>query len=177
MKTETLLIRAASDADFPAITAIYRDHVLHGSATFELDPPDEREMRARRDKVHAAGCPYLVALEGDRLIGYAYAGPFHPRPAYRLTIENSIYLDPSAMGKGVGEALMRHLIDACEKRGFRQMIALISRLDPPVSIKLHEKLGFRHAGLLETTGYKNGHWLDVVYMQLTLGAGATLPPE
>lgn len=172
----TFTIRPADLADIPAITEIYRPYVEDGFETFELVPPDTREMTARYEKVIEANCPYLVAEKEDVVIGYAYAGPFHQRPAYRHTVENSVYLAQDMRRQGIGSALLQALIEACEARGFRQMIALITRLDPPKSVSLHQKFGFRHVGIIENVGFKHGRWLDVTYMQRSLGAGATTDP-
>lgn len=170
-------IRPALETDIAAIAAIYRDYVVNGVESFELAPPDETEMTARFNKVRAAGCPYIVAQsDGGDVLGYAYASLFHTRPAYRLTVENSIYLAPAARGRGIGGLLLEALIRRCEDAGFRQMIAVITRLERSPSIRLHEKFGFRHAGILENTGFKHNRWLDVVYMQRALGAGNGTPP-
>ncbi|MEO1067380.1 MAG: N-acetyltransferase family protein [Pseudomonadota bacterium] len=171
-------IRNATLDDIAAITAIYRDHVLTGLESFEYDPPDETEMRRRMEGIWATKCPYIVAEEEDRIAGYAYAMIFKERPAYRFGVEDSIYLAKDAMGRGMGTALLTELITLCEAAGFRQMIAIITRLDPPVSVNLHKKLGFVEQGILENVGVKNDHWLDVVYMRRSLGEGAsTIPTE
>jgi len=169
------LIRPSRADDLPAITAIYQHHVLHGTASFELDPPTEAEMARRRDDVLAKGLPYLAALEGDQLLGYAYAGHFRPRPAYRFCVENSIYLAPEAQGRGVGRALLAELITRCEAAGARQMVAVIGGSDNLGSIGLHRALGFEPAGKLAASGWKFGRWHDTVLMQRTLGPGATQP--
>lgn len=164
----TITIRHALKTDIPAIATIYGDHVTNGLASFEYDPPNETEMHERHQAITSNGYPYLVACEKDVIIGYSYASGFHSRKAYEKTVEDAIYLAPQAQGKGLGTRLLKILIEECSNRGFRQMIAVISKLDPPVSIMLHEKLGFRHAGTLREVGYKKNQWIDVVYMQKTL---------
>lgn len=163
-----LIIRPAIDSDIPAIAAIYGDHVTHGLASFEYEAPSEDEMRKRYQAITKNGYPYLVACEDEVVIGYSYAGSFHNRKAYEKTVENAIYLKPSAHGKGIGKTLLKALIEECSHRGFHEMIAVITKLDPPVSIILHERTGFSHAGTLSKVGYKHDQWLDVVYMQKTL---------
>jgi phosphinothricin acetyltransferase len=152
----TVEIRPATDADLPAITAIYEHAVLHGTATFELVPPDLAEMRRRFDTLINGGFPYLAASLAGRVVGYAYAGAYRPRPAYRFTVENSIYLDPSIHRQGIGLKLLQRLIVDSTARGYRQMIAVIGT----------------HANV----GLKFGRWLDIVMMQLPLGEGASTIP-
>ncbi|HEY0223912.1 MAG TPA: GNAT family N-acetyltransferase [Pseudolabrys sp.] len=170
-------IRPANLSDIAAITGIYAPAVEHGTASFELTPPDEAEMARRMDNLTRDGFPYIVAeLEGV-LAGYAYAASYRVRPAYRLTVENSVYIAPGMQRRGIGRALLTALIEACEARGYRQMIAVIG--DSPQqapSIGLHEALGFRHVGILENVGFKHGRWLDSVLMQRALGAGSTTNP-
>jgi L-amino acid N-acyltransferase YncA len=169
-------IRPATEADLPAITAIYDHAVRFGTATFELEPPDLVEM-TRRFRLLADGkFPYLVAVSNGEVLGYAYAGPFRPRPAYRFTVENSVYLDPAAQGRGIGTRLMRELIARSQKLGFRQMIAVIGDSANAASIGVHRSTGFRLIGIYENVGYKFGRWLDTVQMQLALGEGATSLP-
>jgi len=163
-----ITIRPALKTDIPAIAAIYDDHVRTGLASFEYDPPGEVEMQRRYQAIHERGYPYLVACDDATVIGYSYASAFHTRKAYEKTVENAIYLAPAAQGKGIGKKLLAALIDECRNRGFLQMIAVIAKLDPPVSISLHERLGFHHAGTITKVGYKHGQWLDVVYMQRAL---------
>ena len=159
-----------------AVAAIYAHHVLHGTATFETEPPDEAEMAVRLAKVVSAGAPWLVAQDrGGALLGYAYASQFRDRPAYRMTCENSIYLREDCRGMGLGTALLTALIEASAQAGFRQMIAVIGGAEPG-SIALHAALGFVHAGRMRSTGRKHERWLDTVYMQLPLGAGDSAPP-
>ena len=170
-----LLIRTSRDADVPAITAIYAVAVRTGTASFELEPPDEAEIARRRSAVIAAGLPWLSAERDGRVLGYAYAGPFRPRPAYRFAVENSIYVDAAARGQGIGLLLMAELIARCEAWGARQMLAVIGDSANSPSIALHARLGFRHAGRVDQVGWKFGRWLDVVFMQRALGSGASLP--
>jgi phosphinothricin acetyltransferase len=170
-------IRPATPADIPAITRIYAHAVKHGTASFELDPPDEAEMTRRQRALLDGGYPYIVAEIDGALAGYAYAGPYRPRPAYRFSVEDSIYVDPHAQRRGVGRVLLEHLIEACERRGFRQMIAVIGDSAQEPSIELHRALGFRMIGAVENVGYKFGRWLDSVNMQRALGAGATTKPD
>ncbi|TGS12477.1 N-acetyltransferase family protein [Mesorhizobium sp. M2E.F.Ca.ET.209.01.1.1] len=173
-----IAIRAATVADLDRITEIYADAVVHGTASYELEPPSRAEMGDRFDNLTAGGFPYLVAEKDGAVLGYAYAGPFRPRPAYRFVIEDSVYVAPEAKGQGVGSLLMRALIETARAAGFRQIIAVIGdgHADS-ASVRLHEKLGFRHSGRLEGSGYKHGRWLDTVFMQLSLNGGAELPPD
>jgi L-amino acid N-acyltransferase YncA len=171
-----LRIRPAAETDIPAIAAIYAHAVRHGTASFELDPPDEAEMARRRSALLDGGYPYIVAERAQELVGYAYAGAYRTRPAYRSTVEDSVYVAPAAHGQGVGRALLAALIEACERRDFRLMVAVIGDRASSGSIRLHEALGFAHVGALEPVGYKHGRWLATVLMQRVLGAGATTPP-
>ncbi len=159
-----------------AVTAIYAQAVLEGTATFELDPPDIAEMTRRFRTLKDAGFPYFVAEADGRVVGYAYAGPYRPRPAYRFTVENSVYLDPAAHRRGIGTALMRPLINACTSAGRRQMIAVIGDSANAGSIALHRALGFEMIGTHPNVGFKFGRWLDTVMMQLALGDGASTKP-
>ena len=173
-----IAIRTALEGDLDRITEIYADAVRHGTASYELEPPSRAEMGARFDSLTDGGFPYLVAEKDGGLLGYAYAGAFRPRPAYRFIVEDSVYVAPDAKGQGVGLLLMQALIEACRVAGFRQIIAVIGdgHADS-ASVRLHEKLGFRHSGRLEGSGYKHGRWLDTVFMQLSLNGGATAPPD
>jgi phosphinothricin acetyltransferase len=171
------LIRASSAADIPAITAIYAHWVTHGLASFEVDPPDPTEMARRRDAVLAAGFPYLVAEAPEGLLGYAYASAYRARPAYRFSVENSVYVAPGAGRRGIGLALMEEVIAQCTGAGFRQMVAVIGDSGNAASIALHKRAGFTTAGLLKAAGWKHGRWVDSVLMQRPLGAGAEAPPE
>jgi L-amino acid N-acyltransferase YncA len=172
----TLFVRPSVDADIPSIVAIYAHAVIHGTAPFELEPPSEAEMGRRCAALLAGGYPYLVAEIGGAVAGYAYAGPYRTRPAYRATVEDSIYVAPSRQGLGVGYALLGTLIQACAAEGFRQMIAVIGDSASTGSRQLHAAHGFRLVGLLEAVGHKHGRWLDSVLMQRTLGDGAVSPP-
>lgn len=173
-----MIIRPAIPADIPAIAAIYGDAVRTGTASFELEPPSEAEMTRRFETVSGGGYPYLAATEDDgaALLGYAYASAFRPRIAYRFTVENSVYVAPTAHKRGVGRALMAALIAICEDKGFRQMVAVIGGSDNLGSIALHRKCGFYDVGVMRATGFKFGRWLDTVIMQRDLGeADRSLP--
>ncbi len=165
------LVRAAEAGDIAAITAIYGHAVLHGTGTFEIDPPDASEMAARHARVVAGGYPHLVASDGARVLGFAYASAYRERPAYRFTVEDSIYVGADARGRGVGKALLSALIERTAFVGFRQMIAVIGDSSNTGSIALHRAAGFRFAGQLASSGWKAGRWLDVVLMQRALGTG------
>jgi phosphinothricin acetyltransferase len=172
----TVAIRPATPADIPAITRIYTHAVEHGTASFELNPPDEAEMTHRMNELLAKAFPYLVAELNGTVAGYAYAAPYRARPAYRFTVENSVYVAPDIQRRGVGKALLEALIDACADRGFRLMIAIIGDSKQAASIGVHEATGFSHVGVFENIGYKFDRWLDTVLMQRALGPGATTPP-
>jgi L-amino acid N-acyltransferase YncA len=169
-------IRRAAPSDIAAITRIYDQAVREGTASFELAPPDEAEMTRRYETLMAGGYPYLVAEVGGILAGYAYAGVYRARPAYRWTIEDSVYVDPSMQRRGLGRILLDRLIAESEERGFRQMIAVIGDSAHAGSIELHRAAGFRMVGTFEHVGFKFGRWLDTVLMQRPLGAGAASPP-
>jgi L-amino acid N-acyltransferase YncA len=173
----TPTVRAATETDIPAIAAIYRPAVLTGTASFELAPPDDAEMLRRFRTLTEAGYPYLVAEAEGRVLGYAYAGAYRPRPAYRFSVENSIYVAAEAQRSGVGRILLEALIDLCTAKGYRQMIAVIGDSAQSASIKLHRSAGFRFSGTIHSVGYKHGRWLDSVIMQLALGPGEATPPE
>ena len=170
------LIRPSTPHDLPAITRLYAHHVLHGSGSFEIDPPDLVEMTRRREEVLSRGLPYLVAEHEGQVVGYAYANVFRPRPAYRFAVENSVYVDATRPRAGVGRALMQALIARCETAGMRQMVAVIGDSANQGSIGLHTALGFQPAGVLRSTGWKHGRWLDTVFMQRPLGCGDTQAP-
>ena len=169
-------IRPATEADLPFVTEIYELAVRYGTATFELIPPDLAEMTRRFRALMDEGFPYFVAAVEGRVIGYAYAGPYRPRPAYRFTVENSVYLQPSIHRRGIGLQLMLRLIGECETRGFRQMIAVIGDSTNAGSIGVHTRTGFQMIGTHPAVGLKFGRWLDTVMMQLPLGEGATTLP-
>lgn len=166
-----VILRAASDADVAAITAIYAHHVLHGTGTFELTPPDEGEIRGRLRAIDERGLPWLVAERAGEVVGYAYAGPFRTRPAYDWIVEDSVYVREDWSGRGVGTALLRDVIDQCVELGYRQMVSLIGDSANEGSVRLHRRLGFEEVGTFRSVGWKQGRWLDVVMMQKELGAG------
>ena len=170
-------IRTATEADLDAITAIYAHAVDHGTGTFETIAPSRAEMGARYAKVLAMGAPWLVAEEADQVLGYAYAGPFRERAAYRFTVEDSVYVADAAWGRGVGRLLLEALIVASAEAGFRQMLSLIGDSANTGSIRLHEVCGFTHEGVMKATGWKHGRWLDVIVMQRPLGDGVSSDPE
>lgn len=173
-----MLIRETAAADIPAIAAIYSDAVLHGTASYELDPPDEAEMIRRWTDLTGRGFPYLVAEREGTILGYAYAGPYRPRPAYRYMVEDSIYVRPEAQGAGIGRALLAELIARCEASGFRQMVAVIGDgTTGSPSVALHRALGFREIGVIEASGFKHGRWLDTMLMQRALGPGKARLPD
>jgi L-amino acid N-acyltransferase YncA len=169
-------IRPATPADITAITAIYGHSVRTGTASFELDPPDEAEMTRRMAALLDGGYPYIAAEIDGVIAGYAYAGSYRPRPAYRFSVEDSIYVDPAAQRRGVGRALLQRLVEECERRGYRQMIAVIGDSAQTPSIELHRAAGFRMIGNIENVGYKFDRWLDSILMQRALGPGATSKP-
>jgi phosphinothricin acetyltransferase len=170
-------VRDSRDADIAAISRIYAHWVGHGLASFELDPPDEPEIARRRKSVLASGFPYIVAEDqAGAVAGFAYAGPYRTRPAYRFTCEDSIYVSPHATGAGVGRALLRTLIVRCEVIGLRVMVAIIGD-GTPSSIRVHTSLGFKHAGTLPAVGWKHNRWVDTVFMVRPLGPGAESAPH
>lgn len=177
-ETATTLVRDAVDADMDSIAAIYAHHVLNGLASFEVVAPDTAEMTRRRADVLARGLPYRVAEGGDGGIqGFAYAAPYRTRPAYRYTIEDSIYVAPEATGQGVGRLLLQDLIERCTALGYRQMVAVIGDSGNSASIGLHARLGFVQAGAVRSAGFKFGRWVDSVIMQRPLGNGDTTLPQ
>jgi L-amino acid N-acyltransferase YncA len=170
------LIRAATAADIPAITAIYAHAVRYGTATFEIEPPDAAEMDERFRALAAGGFPYLVATTDAGVAGYAYAGLYRTRVAYRNTLEDSVYIHPQFHRRGIGRALLDRLVTESEARGYRQMVAVIGDSAQAGSIALHRAAGFRMIGTLEAVGHKFGRWIDTVLMQRPLGQGATTAP-
>jgi phosphinothricin acetyltransferase len=168
-------IRATAEADLAAVQAIYARHVRTGAASFEIEPPELDEIQRRWTAVVAGGYPHLVAIEGREVLGYAYAGAYRPRPAYRYSVEDSVYVHEAHHGRGVGGSLLRRLIEECERRGFRQMIAVIGD-NLPASIALHRAVGFEHAGRMRAVGHKFGRWCDTTLMQRPLGPGDGAPP-
>lgn len=176
MSGHGLVIRPSRDDDLGAIAAIYGHHVLHGVASFEDIPPEPDELARRRRDVLAQGLPYLVAEQSNRVLGFCYASRYRTRSAYRFTVEDSIYIDAAEVGRGIGRTLLSTLIERCTELGYRQMVAVIGGSEQWPSIRLHEALGFMHAGLLPAVGFKFGGWVDTALMQRPLGLGATTPP-
>lgn len=171
-----LTLRDATPADLPVITEIYRESVLNGVATYEIEPPSQAEMTTRFSTIVDHGYPYIVATdEAGAIIGYAYASAFRTRAAYRFLVEDSIYLAPSARGRGAGKMLLMELVRRCAALGFRQMVAVIGGAHP-ASIAVHRSLGFEDQGLMKATGFKHGRWLDTAIMQLALGDGLESDP-
>lgn len=171
------IIRPSTDGDIPAITAIYRHHVLHGTGTFEIDPPSETDMTARRADVLGRGLPWLVAVNNDEVVGFAYANWFKPRPAYRFSAEDSIYVAEKAIGMGLGRQLLAALMAQAEAVGVRKLMAVIGDSANAGSIGVHRALGFTDVGVMRSVGWKFGAWRDIVLMEKTLGAGDTTSPE
>jgi L-amino acid N-acyltransferase YncA len=170
------IVRPAEASDIVAITSIYAEAVSNGTATFEIEPPDVTEMARRQHVLMTGNVPYLVAERAGIVAGYAYAGPYHARPAYRWTVEDSIYVAPKFQRGGLGRMLLARLIADSESLGLRQMIAVIGDSQNAASIALHVAFGFRHIGDLKSVGFKHGRWLDIVVMQRPLGrADATAP--
>ena len=172
-----LAIRPSREEDIAAITAIYAHHVLHGTGTFETEPPSPAEMASRRADVLARNLPYLVAEEDGKVLGFAYCNWFKPRPAYRFSAEDSIYVAESARGKGLGAKLLAALSQAAEAAGVRKLIAVIGDSANAGSIGVHRSQGFTHVGVLKDCGWKFGEWRDVVLMEKVLGEGSTTRPE
>ncbi len=172
-----MIIRLANPRDATALAAIYGHHILHGLGTFEETPILAEDMAARMASVLARGLPYLVAEDGERVIGYAYAGPFRLRVAYRYTVEDSVYVAHDTMGRGVGKALLGRLIADCEALGLRQMLAVIGDSGNAGSIQLHRAMGFEPLGVAQGVGFKHGRWVDIVWMQRALNGGAATDPS
>jgi L-amino acid N-acyltransferase YncA len=171
-----VVIRGAAPADIPAITHIYTHAVEHGTATFEIEPPDEAEMARRLQALLAREFPYLVAERLGRVVGYAYAGPYRDRRAYDWCVEDTIYIAPEFHRRGIGRDLLTRLVSAAEARGFRQMIGVIGDSANTASVAVHAAAGFRLIGTFQAIGYKHGRWLDTVLMQRSLGRGDATPP-
>ncbi len=169
-------IRPATPADLPEIHRIYAHAVIHGTASWEWEPPALDEMQRRMEAILAAGYPYLAAESDGQIFGYAYAGAYRPRAAYRWTCEDSIYIAPEAQGRGVGRQLLGALIDQCTAQGLRQMVAVIGDANSAPSIRLHTAMGFAPAGQIRSAGFKHGRWLDQMLMQRPLGESSTTPP-
>ena len=174
---DQLLVRPSRDDDVAAIAGIYGHHVLHGIASFEEVPPSVEEMARRCADVLARSFPYLVAERGGKLVGYCYAGPYRGRIGYRFSVEDSIYIDPAELGRGIGRALLAAVIDDVTRQGYRQMIAVIGGSETLPSIRLHAALGFTQIGVFPAIGYKFGRWIDSVYMQRALGPGSSSLPQ
>lgn len=171
-------LRPATPDDIPAIARIYAHAVLNGTATYELDPPSDAEMLVRFETLTRQSYPYIVGCDGTgAVVGYAYAGPFRARPAYRWSVEDSIYIDPDAKGQGLGIMLIDRLVELCEAAGFRQMIAVIGGADHTPSIRIHEKAGFERIGIFKGSGFKFGRWVDTLLMQRALGDGDGSAPD
>ena len=173
----TFILRDARDDDMRTVHAIYADHVLHGISSFELAPPSLAELLQRRAHVLAKGLPYLVAERAGEVVGYGYVTPYRPRPAYRFTVEDSVYVRSGMGGLGIGQTLLSALIERCEQGGWRQMIAVIGNSENIASLRLHERMGFRRVGVFESVGFKHGRWVDTVLMQRTLGDGSCSVPS
>lgn len=172
-----MIVRPAAEADAEALAAIYADAVLNGFGTFETVPPDAAWMETRRRDIQGLGLPFVVAEADGRVLGYAYAGPFRPRPGYRYTVEDSVYVAPDAKGRGVGRAVLSKVLEACEAAGMRQVVAVIGDSQNAGSIGLHRALGFVDAGVGRSFGYKLGRWVDIVWMQKALNGGDSSPPD
>jgi L-amino acid N-acyltransferase YncA len=177
MTAENVIVRLSHDADVAAIATIYGHHVRCGVASFEEVPPSADEIGRRREEILARGLPYLVGEREGRVVGYCYAGPFRTRSAYRFALEDSIYVDPAEVGRGIGRKLLQPLIERCAAGGYRQMIAVIGGSETVASIRLHRALGFVPIGVLPAVGFKFGRWIDTVLMQRALGPGADTLPE
>jgi L-amino acid N-acyltransferase YncA len=175
--TQAVVVRNAREQDMPAIQAIYAHEVLHGIASFEEVPPTTDAMLARRASVLDLGLPYLAAELDRQVVGYSYATAYRPRPSYRYTIEDSVYVAQGMQSRGVGSALLSTLIARCETGPWRQMVAIIANGEETGSIALHARHGFRTVGKLEAVGFKHGRWLDTVFMQRALAAGSDAPPD
>jgi phosphinothricin acetyltransferase len=172
-----MIIRPSLETDAEALAAIYGHHVLHGFGTFEEQPPSPADMAARRQAIVERGLPHLVAEDGGAVLGFAYAGPFRPRAAYRYTVEDSVYVAPQATGRGVGKTVLTAVLEACEAFGVRQVVAVIGDTGNAGSIGLHRSLGFEHAGVGKGFGYKHGRWVDIVWMQKSLNGGVERAPD
>ena len=170
------IIRPSLDADIPAVTAIYAHHVLNSTGTFETEAPSVQDMTNRRADVLSKGLPYLVAVDGNQVVGFAYGNWFKPRPAYRYSVEDSIYLAPDQHGKGLGRALLAELMARCEAVGIRKMMAIVGDSANAGSVGVHLALGFEQVGKIDACGWKLGAWRDIIIMQKTLGVGNSQPP-
>ena len=171
-----VMIRGAGPADIPAITRIYAHAVEHGTATFEIEPPDEAEMARRQQVLLSRNYPYLAAERRGMVLGYAYAGPYRERRAYDWCVEDSIYIAPEFHRQGIGRLLLARLVSVAEEAGFRQIVAVIGDSAQAGSIAVHARAGFSHIGTLRAVGFKHGRWLDTLLMQRPLGRGDSTPP-
>ncbi|MFK3972067.1 GNAT family N-acetyltransferase [Pseudomonas sp. NPDC087358] len=174
--TQDLILRDAHEDDMPTVRAIYAQHVIHGTASFELEPPTLAQMLQRLADVRSHGLPYLVAERDGEVVGYGYATLYRPRPAYRFTVEDSVYVRDGLGGLGIGQALLGLIIARCTEGGRRQMVAVIGNSENIASIRLHQRHGFRTVGVFESVGFKHGRWLDTVLMQRELGEGSSSLP-
>lgn len=172
-----MIVRPSTTQDAAALAEIYGHHVLHGFGTFEEVPPTIQDMAARRQAIVERGLPYLVAEDAGQVLGFAYAGPFRPRAAYRYTVEDSVYVSPDAVGRGVGKAVLSAVLKECESFGVRQVIAVIGDSQNAGSIGLHTALGFEHAGIGKGFGWKHGRWVDIVWMRKALNGGDATAPD
>ena len=172
-----MIIRPATEHDADVLAAIYGHAVLHGFGTFEEEPPSPADMEGRRRLIANRGLPYLVAEDAGQVMGFAYAGPFRPRAAYRYTLEDSVYVSPDAVGRGVGKALLMAIIAACEALGVRQLIAVVGDSGNAASLALHRSLGFEQTGVGHGVGFKHGRWVDIVQLQKPLNGGDTRAPD
>jgi len=176
MSADGVVIRSSRETDLTEIAAIYGYHVLQGVASFEEVPPELDDIASRRRDILARGLPYLVAERSGHVLGYCYAGPYRTRSAYRFTVEDSIYIDQTEVGRGLGRALLAALLDRCTELGYRQMVAVIGGSDTLPSLRLHAALGFTQVGVLPSVGFKFGRWVDIVLMQRALGLGKMSVP-
>jgi phosphinothricin acetyltransferase len=172
-----MIIRPATEHDAEALAAIYGHAVLHGFGTFEEEPPSAADMEGRRRLIANSGMPYLAAEDAGQVLGFAYAGPFRSRAAYRYTLEDSVYVAPDAVGRGVGRALLTAIIAACEALGVRQLIAVVGDSGNAASLALHRSLGFEQTGIGHSVGFKHGRWVDIVQLQKPLNGGGTRMPD
>ena len=176
MSADGVVIRPSRETDLTEITAIYGYHVLQGVASFEEVPPELDDIASRRRDILARGLPYLVAERSGHVLGYCYAGPYRTRSAYRFIVEDSIYIDQTEVGRGLGRALLAALLDRCTELGYRQMVAVIGGSDTLPSLRLHAALGFTQVGVLPAVGFKFGRWVDIVLIQRALGLGKVSVP-
>jgi L-amino acid N-acyltransferase YncA len=170
------VIRDSRESDVPSVWEIYSHYVRHSWSTFEETPPSLGEISLRRAAMLSGGTPHLVAELDGKVVGYCYAGPYRLRPAYRFTVENSVYVAEHARGRGVGSALLSEVLERCSRGPWRQMIAIIGDSANVSSIALHRKFGFAPVGTLNSVGFKLGRWVDTVLMQRALGPGDSTPP-